>query len=139
MGTNYYWHTSECSHCGRGDEPKHIGKSSAGWVFALHVYPEEGIEDMDGWERVWKGEGRIRDEYGTPLTISEMRIVITGRYRSERWDGAPPFMYESWQQFHEKNHSEPGPSGLLRTRLTADRRCTKHGAGTWDCFTGDFS
>ena len=42
MGTNYYLHrprTNECEHCGRADEapPLHIGKSSSGWCFSLHV------------------------------------------------------------------------------------------------------
>lgn len=139
MGTNYYWNTNECPQCGRGDAPKHIGKSSAGWVFALHVYPEEGIADLDDWEEVWKGSGSIRDEYGTPLTVDEMRIVIMARACPEKWEGPPPPIYANWEQFHAHNLSEPGPAGLLRTRLAADPRCTKHGAGTWDCFTGEFS
>lgn len=38
MGTNYYLHSQDpCEHCGRSYPELHIGKSSAGWVFALHV------------------------------------------------------------------------------------------------------
>ena len=38
MGTNYYWQESEpCAACGRGYEQVHVGKSSAGWCFSLHV------------------------------------------------------------------------------------------------------
>ena len=35
MGTNYYLND------------RHIGKSSAGWYFALHIYPEENINSLD--------------------------------------------------------------------------------------------
>jgi len=38
LGTNYYWQESEpCAACGRGYEQVHVGKSSAGWCFSLHV------------------------------------------------------------------------------------------------------
>jgi len=46
MGTNYYLQKKSgtcqtCGHC--SEDPKHIGKSSGGWCFSLHVYPEENI------------------------------------------------------------------------------------------------
>ena len=42
MGTNYYFEDSSevCECCGRGAESLHIGKSSGGWCFSLHVMPE---------------------------------------------------------------------------------------------------
>jgi hypothetical protein len=140
MGTNYYWHEKPtCVACHRPFKPRHIGKSSAGWVFALHVYPEDGITDMDDWERIWISGGEIRDEYGALITVEEMRLVVLARLRPERWDKEAPFMYESWEDFHLRNSSMIGPAGLLRTRLETRGRCVKHGVGTWDCFTGEFS
>jgi len=137
MGTNYYWHEKPpCESCGRSYEAKHIGKSSAGWVFSLHVMPDEGVTDIDDWERLWASGGEIYDEYGTKHTVEEMRLVIMARTHKEKWDTVP-FMYESWAEFHRHNHSEEGPVGLLRHKL--DSRCIKHGNGTWDCIIGEFS
>lgn len=139
MGTNYYLHTEEkppCNECGRGyeSEPRHIGKSSCGWVFSLHIYPEEGIHDLPDWERLWSAPNTyILDEYGTRTSVEKMRAVITERRHKEAWNKAP-FMYNSWEEFHQQNGSMQGPHGLLRAR-----RAMKHGEGTWDCHDGDFS
>ena len=46
MGTNYYLSSKPCSCCGRKDSQRHIGKSSAGWVFALHVYPDQAKGEL---------------------------------------------------------------------------------------------
>lgn len=37
MGTNYYHRTNICAHCGRHDEPVHIGKSG----YMLHALTEQ--------------------------------------------------------------------------------------------------
>lgn len=53
MGTNYYLHTKpDCECCGRGFEPLHIGKSSGGWCFSLHVMPEDNINTLDDWGEI---------------------------------------------------------------------------------------
>jgi hypothetical protein len=136
MGTNYYHHEKEpCPTCGHeGDEPRHIGKSSGGWCFSLHVYPEEGIADLGDWKARW-GSGVIKDEYGKTVTPDDMESRITQR----SWEPAKrvPMGYADWSQFHEQNGSEPGPSGLLRHRIGP--HCLGHGAGTWDLIAGDFS
>ena len=71
MGTNYYL-TKErnyCHHCGRKDvETKHIGKSSSGWVFSLHVYPEEGIHDLSDWTKKFP-DGKITNDYGHSIPV----------------------------------------------------------------------
>ena len=129
MGTNYYLTQSVCPHCGRGDEPRHIGKSSAGWCFALHVYPGEGINDLDDWERLWATPGSIiKDEYGKMISISEMKQWITER----SWKGSKEhFDYAA-------NYAIEGPNNLARRKI--DRwYCIGHGAGTWDLCVGDFS
>lgn len=131
MGTNYYLHTEDkppCDHCGRKDnrEPLHIGKSSAGWVFSLHVMPELGLNDLADWEREWSLPGTwIENEYGDRISPADMRATITER---------------SWP--HERGEGRPseylkGPNGLSRHRIGP--HCTAHGAGTWDLIPGDFS
>lgn len=138
MGTNYYWYeTSTCPHCGRKGEPKHIGKSSAGWVFALHVYPDEGIHDLPDWEEMFSRPGSyIEDEYGSLIDTHTMLGHIQNRKGANDYKKAP-WGYENWDRFHASNESEQGPNNLLRSRLS--KRCVSHGAGTWDCFVGEFS
>lgn len=146
MGTNYYLHTSVCPHCGRGeDDPLHIGKSSAGWVFSLHAHPEEGILDLPDWVCLWsKPDAVIKNEYGDIISPEEMyRCIAERTWKQEiSWDDRQlPFgNYIDWEDFHRKNQSEVGPNGLLRHRIGADEyREVKHGEGTWDICFYDFS
>lgn len=135
MGTNYYWHEKPpCVTCGRSYGDKHIGKSSCGWVFSLHIYPEDGINDLPDWERLWTTAGSsIYDEYGKAVSIDEMRSIITERGVESGWRDKP-WGYDSWNEFHRVNDSMKGPRGLLRAR-----RAIRQGTGTWDCHVGDFS
>ena len=136
MGTNYYLHRNTCPHCGRGDEPYHIGKSSAGWCFSLHVDPEEGIQSLDDLKQAMSCDGvAIRNEYGEIITTDEMIAIITKR--GPREVERTPFGYSSWEEFHQHNSSEMGPNGMLRHRI--DRYCVGHGDGTWDLLSGEFS
>jgi hypothetical protein len=133
MGTNYYlYEKPPCEECGRPYEAKHIGKSSAGWCFSLHVIPEEGINDLDDWKKLWNKEGTyIQDEYGTTFnqTIIEREIMERGvlagsSHESERWLA--------------ENSAENGPNGLVRHRIDG-KFCIGHGKGTWDLIVGEFS
>lgn len=133
MGTNYYFlpaSAGPCEHCGRSDsdEELHIGKSSAGWCFSLHIIPEKGINDLADWVELFP-TGKIRDEYGQAVTAEDMVKEITAR------SGRGPALRDPG--FHYNNHSEEGPYGLLRHRIGP--HCTKHGAGTWDCMPVEFS
>jgi hypothetical protein len=71
MGTNFYLRIDPCERCGRSDVQLHIGKSSSGWCFALHVIPEEGINCLEDWEQKW-AKGKIFDEYGREISINDM-------------------------------------------------------------------
>ena len=83
MGTNYYLRVSPCQHCGRSDSALHIGKSSAGWCFALNTNP--GIASLDDWRRKFAEDGiTIEDEYGQTMTVPEMITEITERVGSGR-------------------------------------------------------
>ncbi len=130
MGTNFYLHRNICSCCGRGDEPLHIGKSSGGWVFALHIYPENGINDLEDWIKIWTQQNAtIKDEYERIVIPDVMMDIITERKWPRKKDFDPDWLRE--------NYAEPGPNGLARSVI--DGRCVKHGNGTWDCFVGEFS
>ncbi len=138
MGTNYYLKTGLCPHCGKGVERLHIGKSSGGWCFSLHVIPEEGINDLDDWKKKWR-DGGIEDEYGQVTVPRLMELIITDRDYGDRWSKKWWFpFHKSEADFHKQNGSERGPKGLLRAKIDGSH-CIKHGKGTWDCIVGEFS
>lgn len=129
MGTNYFLHNKQsiCPTCQHdAEEPLHIGKSSAGWVFGLHVIPEEGLVGLAEWQARWSADSStIRDEYGETVSPDEMLKIVTER---------------SWPYY--KQQTKPsvsyqrieGPNNLWRHPL--DRCCVGHGEGTWDLMQG---
>ena len=138
MGTNYYLHKNECPHCHRSDEPTHIGKSSGGWCFGLHVYPENGIKTLSDWREIWsKPEVIIKNEYGETVSPDGMEMIITKREGTE-WKKFPMYGYRDIPDFLEKNHAMPGPKNLVRHKID-QHNCIGHGKGTWDYLVGDFS
>lgn len=133
MGTNYYWYPiPPCSMCHRpATTSYHIGKSSAGWVFALHTYPTEGIHDLYDWMPMLLTPGAdIRDEYDTPIPAQEMIAIITER--------------RAWQHCEDVRDPTTGVRTTrlvpLKRHLVDHMRVLKHGKGTWDCFAnhGDY-
>lgn len=133
MGTNYYLKTgSPCPTCGHHpNAERHIGKSSAGWCFSLHVDPDNGIASLDDWRRLWSEPGAaIEDEYGQSVSAEEMADIITDRGRSDPlgWDAA----------MLARNSAVEGPNNLARHRIDG-RFCIGHGDGTWDLLVGEFS
>ena len=130
MGTNYYLTEPACPTCGRQDE-LHIGKSSAGWCFSLHIIPERGINTLDDWRTLWDKPGwTISDEYGQKTSTEQIEDVITERAWPKGSDWSA--------QDYEANRAEPGPNGLVRNRI-GDSFCAGHGEGTWDYCLGEFS
>lgn len=88
---------------------KHVGKSASGWNFMLHIYPDEGIHDLQDWEPIFTNpEVVILNEYGDTIPPPLLRSLITER-----------------------------PKDLRRTPV--DRFCLGPGEGTWDRLIGDFS
>lgn len=134
MGTNYYWREQKaaCPTCGHNSsEELHIGKSSAGWVFALHVYPERGINKLEDWISLFvREDSGIRDEYGNEVKLEAMIRSIAAR-SSGRSEPQEPYWYT-------QNHAEPGPHNLARAQIDG-RRTIGHGPGTWDYHVGEFS
>ena len=138
MGTNYYLYEPECKECGHTPEPKHIGKSSAGWCFALHVYPDDGdnsVNSLGDWKDYIKLSQKvngsiIKDEYERTLTLEELLHHITER----KWEGNK----DRTPQFLKDNYAVEGPNGLLRHKIDGSH-CIGHGEGTWNLLISDFS
>ena len=89
MGMNYYCETGrmfevkcDCGFRHMMPETLHIGKSSWGWTFSLHVIPEKGLECWRDWEEVLVDARRIFDEYGDDVTLDEMREKVLHRARN---------------------------------------------------------
>ena len=137
MGTNYYIETDFCAHCGRGEEDYHIGKSSGGWCFSLHVDHAAGIFNLgDIKEKIMQPGSVIVDEYRRILTVDELLSVLTDRGREERTEDSP-HGYSSWDEFHRLNGSEMGPNNMLRSKIDGIY-CVGHGEGTYDFKVGEF-
>jgi len=141
MGTNYYLKKEKCEHCGRGDPDLHIGKSSAGWVFLMHVCEVNpdgvNIDDLQGWQDLWnRPDTAIENEYGDIITPKEMIKIITER--SWPRDRTKYYGYKSWQDMLTENYAEEGPNGLLIPVLDPVR-CVAHGPGTMAWMRGEFS
>jgi hypothetical protein len=73
MGTNYYV-------IDKAGNKKHFGKRSAGWDFALHVYPDEGIRSLEDWLVLLSDKNaEVRDDSGRKIKLKHLlRIVLMG-------------------------------------------------------------
>lgn len=158
MSTNFYLIYNElvdtecpcCGHIVQEKRKRHLGKSSGGWCYSLHVYPEEGLDTFDDMknhvEDVCSDGGRIEDEYGNILTHTEEWVDIVtirkGKYSPEEIvkinNTLTGTAYRDSQHFLDKNHAIIGSNNLLRHKIDG-RYCIGHGSGTWDYLVGDFS
>lgn len=121
MGTNYEYRDD-------AGNVLHIGKSSAGWVFMLRVYPEIGINTFEDWRRLFRQGGVITSEYGTPISILDMEHDICNR----RWMHS-----RNWsEEDYNINYAMPGPNNLLRGVPRPGKNW--HGEGTWDYCNYEF-
>jgi len=75
MGTNFYFVTPKCEHCGRGDKKKHIGKRSAGWSFTFQA-TEYICSYVDWLSFLENNVGKIVDEYGDEMTLQEFTEMV---------------------------------------------------------------
>lgn len=138
MGTNYYIEFPRCSCCGHSEPDYHIGKSSAGWCFALHVDKEKGINSLEDLKKLFIQCERIRDEYGMEISKEEMLNVITKRSWAYHRGKNPPASYKSQEEFYKLNSAIEGPNNLLRAKVDG-YHCIEHGEGTYDYIVGEFS
>jgi len=139
MGTNYYWLEDICPCCGKPEKELHIGKSSAGWYFSLHIIPEEKISNLKDWNAKWsKNNGKIKDEYGNDISVETMLKIITEREGNVKPENVPAG-YKSWDEFHRINYSTFGDRGLLKCKVDGKRCIENKESGTWDLIIGEFS
>lgn len=130
-----------CKECHRDYESAklHIGKSSAGWCFSLHVYPRPDyssialdIKDLDDWKKYFSFPGSyIEDEYGSKISVKEMLDNIENR--SGCIDDLPA---DERGRFYTANGACKGPNGLARHNIS--QHCISHGEGTYDYIIGEF-
>lgn len=84
MGTNYYARYDNCDcncpNCGLKDIEYHIGKSSAGWAFSLHVDPTDGVHDLeDILTLIVKTNATIYNEYEEMVSMETLLDIILNR------------------------------------------------------------
>lgn len=88
MGTNYYVKTGKKIFYNGFDvdEILHIGKSSHGWYFSLHVIPWKNINTLRDWLPYLQG-GEIHNEYGEyiPFEVMLNAIKQTGDAQLGHW------------------------------------------------------
>lgn len=136
MGTNYYTEAPK----GYEEKELHIGKSSGGWCFSLHVIPELKLTTWEAWKDYLR-KRPIWDEYENSIPFKELEKVVTERQGvlpdvREYEKGDHPY-YASAEDFYTRNYAQPGPNGLVRTKI--GEHCVGHGEGTWDYIEGEFS
>lgn len=133
MGTNYYmvrgdhYPETEYGHpfnnllkSGTGYPPMiHIGKSSGGWCFSLHIYPYFGVHTLTDWRnlaaRLLREGWRIEDECRTEHSPDDLWRVVE-RVGWSRNDGEP-----------------------LRRHTVDHIYCVGNGEGLYDYMIGEFS
>jgi hypothetical protein len=137
MGTNHYLHAPACPCCGKEAEERiHLGKSSGGWCYSLHVCPEEDIYNYQDIlvmidEKMSNG-WKVKNEYGETLSLNDWQEIVTKRQGRKI---TPDHWSWSW---YWKNSACPGPCNLAR-HLLDHTHCIGHGEGTYDYIVGDFS
>lgn len=100
MSTNYYVTVADTG------EELHFGKSSAGWVFAVRVYPEQGLNTLYDWMTLLASPfNTVRDEYGSKVTVQElMNTVMNREWRlrgdelaNRKWRGEGSWDYNNYE------------------------------------------
>lgn len=141
MGTNYYLVTKKRPEIERKifhmlSDGIHIGKSSYGWCFSLHVYPEHGINNLTDWEAlIESSKGNIYNEYSDSIDKHDFIYDII---YNRKWAGTirNPDDIQN-QKFLDMNNAQEGPNNLLRSKID-NIHCIGHGYGTYDYIIGDF-
>lgn len=130
MGVNYY----EASTATPDGRCLHIGKSSGGWCFALHVYPVTGIRTLQDWIHRLRASGLeypVVDCEDHKLTLAEFSHIVVSR----AWDACPDDLPQDF--YLKTGQCVAGPNNLIRAAIDGVH-CIGHGEGTWDYIATDF-
>lgn len=134
MGTNYYLKSDEpFDGLGFDTTTIHLGKSSSGWHFSLHVYPKQGISNWNNWMVLLlvaiEGDGAfIENEYGEKISFASFYDTVVNRKGRGTEDCTEAFL--------KSNYTERGYAGLLRHALLKGY-CIGHSEGTYDYLIGE--
>jgi hypothetical protein len=101
MGTNYYHVLDCCDKCGRGGEKIHIGKSSGGWPFSVHIIPEDGLNNWQDWVSRLENGASIIDEYDRKISLTELDELVKFK-RRHKHDPHVLQAYKMYPQFYKK-------------------------------------
>jgi len=133
MGTNYYLVTEDGNRL-------HIGKSSFGWCFALHVMPWMGLNSLNDWTLyVCNNPGCVvMDEYDRIMSFGELcHLIVTKNCNvSDHLNVLHPDRGAAAEFFYESNNAQRGPNKLVRHKIGFG--CVGHEAN-WDLIEGEFS
>ena len=157
MGTNFHLIYNEmvdvecpcCGHTKKERKKRHLGKSSGGWYYALHVYPEELLGTFDDIRQhvyeVLEQGGHIEDEYGGVVPVEDWLQCVTVRsakhpvdYQRDLAEAFGHRRYQSVKHYLDAMQAVEGPNNLLRAKIDG-MRCIGHGTGTCDYMVGNFS
>jgi len=117
----------------------YLGNSRGAWCFALHIYPEKGINNLKDILAFIKGK-EIIDEYSRQVSINDFINVVTNRSwhnNLAEYDFSRDKWYRTLDDFLRINNAELGPNNLLRHKIGT--YCIGHGAGTYDYIVRDFN
>lgn len=131
---------------------KHIGESSGGWCFRLHVSTpntlgsESWSQDpfsyiLDLWDWLpWLKDSAfyIANEYGDEISVDEMTKIIQERQFVPGPAMCEEMTREGIARFYATRGGVRGPGYLCRHKIDG-HYCIGHGAGTWDLIIGEFS
>jgi len=138
VGLNYYVELEKCPCCGHAKRRLHLGKMSSGWVFALHVIPEEGLGSLYDWDQFLdKTRAAIIDAGGRAVDWPTLRHQIKTRRWEMPWEPGADSRYKSEKEFLQMNQAERGPRNLLRSKIDGIH-CVGHD-DMCDLLVGDFS
>jgi len=146
MGTNYYLHKGKqpctCCNLSSDRDPTHIGKSSYGWTFALHVLPELGITSLESWLKFIEKDGpnTIFNEYGEIVSIDEFKDIVLKRGNGNYCMSNDDADKRRTHEYGKPVIYHPVQSTLRRHNVDGEF-CVGHGPddATYDLIRGHFS
>ena len=109
MGTNYYAKFPKVFGTFPSEEDYHIGKSSGGWVFSLHVDEERGINSFNDLLTMLERCDHIINEYGEEIPIQEMVDII----KRSGYTDARPLVKPEIDGFHCVGFDQEGNCSLI--------------------------